>query len=314
MSGENKYSFTRYLAAKKGVDDRAINQLVWEILKSNLPAATPGRPLKVLEVGAGIGTMIERMFDWELLSHSHYTAIDNDPANITYAHKRMQEWAVNGGYAMAQATDGLQISHPDQHITLVLENIDLFDFITSELHQTWDLLVAHAFLDLVDIRSTLPLLLHLLKPRGMFYFTINFDGLTLLEPTIDPSLDDLIQELYHRTMDERIVAGKRAGDSRTGRRLFGNLKAAGAEILGAGSSDWIVFPTSDGYPADEAYFLHFIIDTIHQALAMHPKLDAQQFSAWIAKRHTQIENAELVFIAHQIDLVGRYPGSADGQH
>jgi len=32
-------------------------------------------PLRILEVGAGIGTMIERILDWNLLEHAIYTAI-----------------------------------------------------------------------------------------------------------------------------------------------------------------------------------------------------------------------------------------------
>jgi hypothetical protein len=135
----------------------------------------------------------------------------------------------------------------------------------------------------MDIPATLPRLFRLLRPGGLFYFTINFDGATLFEPSIEPSLDELVQALYHRTMDERITDGYPSGDSRSGRHLFGHLQAAGAQILAAGASDWVVFPKQDGYPADEAYFLHFIIHTIHGALAGSPSWTR---SAWrSAERH-----------------------------
>ena len=68
-------------------------------------------------------------------------------------------------------------------------------------------------------------------------------------------------------MDTRRCRGQPSGSSRTGRRLFGRLKAAGARVVAAGSSDWVVWPGPDGYPADEAYFLHCIIDTIDRALS-----------------------------------------------
>jgi len=168
----------------------------------------------------------------------------------------------------------------------------------------------------MDIPSVLPSLLDLCRPGGLLYFTINFDGLTLLEPVINPAFDALIQDLYHRTMDERVVDGRPSGDSRLGRHLFGYLRDAGAEIIAAGASDWVVFPLSNGYPQDEAYFLHFIIHTIHQALAGRPELDAPleapleapQFERWVAERHAQIERGELVYIAHQLDFLGRVPG------
>ena len=62
----SNYSFPRYLAAKKSVDDRALNRRVWETLAQSLPAASPA-PLRVLEVGAGIGTMLERLLESGLL-------------------------------------------------------------------------------------------------------------------------------------------------------------------------------------------------------------------------------------------------------
>jgi len=37
------------------------------------------------------------------------------------------------------------------------------------------------------------------------------------------------------------------------------------DILDAGSSDWVIFAGPQGYPSDEAYFLHFIIHTIGTA-------------------------------------------------
>jgi hypothetical protein len=108
-------------------------------------------------------------------------------------------------------------------------------------------------------------------------------------------------------MDQRLVAGKPSGDSRTGRHLFAHLQATGAEVLAAGSSDWMVFAGANGYPADEAYFLHFIVHTIHTALTGYPALDAERFTAWIAQRHAQVEQGTLVYMAHQLDVLGRVP-------
>ena len=187
-----------------------------------------------------------------------------------------------------------------------MEAIDLFDFAAREQgHKQWDLLIAHAFLDLMDLPRALPLLFSLLKPDGLFYFTLNFDGATILQPLIDPEIDPQIMALYHRTMDERIIDGHRSGDSQTGRHLFAQIKAAGGEVLAAGSSDWVVFAGSDGYPADEAYFLQFIIHTLQQALQGHPELDQTLFEAWIAQRQAQIAAGTLVYIAHQLDFCGR---------
>jgi hypothetical protein len=68
-----------------------------------------------------------------------------------------------------------------------------------------------------------------------------------------------------------------------------------------------VFAGPEGYPADEAYFLHFILHTIYTALAGHPQLDAERFATWITERHTQVEQGTLVYIAHQLDFLGCLP-------
>jgi SAM-dependent methyltransferase len=300
------YSFTRYLAAKKSVDDRALNRHVWESLLRALPAVTPATPLRVLEVGSGIGTMLERLLEWGLLTNATFTGIDAEPNNIDQAQQRLAPWAVEHGFEAKRARCQVTLQRDEQNVSVELEAIDVFDFVLRERNRrAWDLLIAHAFLDLVDVPHILPSLFSLLQPGGLFYFTIVFDGVTAFQPEIEPALDIQIESLYHQTMDRRITAGKPSGDSRTGQHLFSHLQAAGGELLDAGGSDWVVFAGRNGYLEDEAYFLHFIIHTIQAALEGHPDLDAARFADWIARRHAQIEDGSLIYIAHQLDFVGR---------
>jgi SAM-dependent methyltransferase len=306
MTRPEKYSFTRYLASKKSVDDRALNRGVWDQLARALPPSTPEGRLRVLEVGAGIGTMLTRMVEWGLLAYADYTALDLQPENIAVARHQMPEWAESLELNVsAPSGDRIEFTGSGLRISLKLIADDLYHFLDEGAGtSTWDLLVAHAFLDLVDLPTTVPPLLSTLGDEGLFYFSLNFDGVSMFEPVIDAGLDSQIISLYHRSMDERGVNGKPSGNSRTGRLLFTQLKNAGAQILAAGSSDWIVYPQSGGYPGDEAYFLHFIIETIHQELKGDPQLDSRQFSSWIEKRHAQIERGELIYIAHQLDFAG----------
>ena len=83
----------RYLAAKKSVDDRALNWRVWQRLVAALPRAPTEQPLRILEVGAGIGSMVERLLAGDVLTHATYTAIDKAPALLTEAHRRLHQWA-----------------------------------------------------------------------------------------------------------------------------------------------------------------------------------------------------------------------------
>jgi SAM-dependent methyltransferase len=306
MSVPQRYSFTRFLSAKRTVDDRAFNRQVWQQLLSLLHTMAARQPVHILELGAGIGSMAERLIGANVLTEATYTAIDANPDAVAQGQHEAQRWASEAGFHYRRNATGGRLQRGHQDVTMHLEAIDLFDFIARQRGQrTWDLLVAHALLDLLDVPTALPDLLSVLSPGGLFYFPITFDGATILEPAIDPPYDALIEALYHATMDQRLVQGQRSGDSRTGRHLFGHLRALGAEVLNAGSSDWVVFAGSEGYPDDEAYFLHDIINTIHTALAHHPELDAERFARWVHQRHAQIEDGTLVYIAHQLDLLGR---------
>jgi SAM-dependent methyltransferase len=285
------YLFPHYLAAKRTVDDRALNAHVWRTLAAALDDHRRqfDRPLSVLEIAAGIGTMVERTLQWQLFDAAaqdvHYTAIDSLPENVTAAQARLH---------------GLPA-----WFKLGFEAVDVFDFCMRDAEQgRYDLVIAHAFLDLLDIPSALPHLRKLLRPGGLFYFTINFDGATILQPAIDAAFDARIEAAYHHTMDERITGGRPSGDSRTGRHLFGNLGRAGFHVEAAGSSDWVVFPIAGHYPADEAYFLHFIVHTMHGALCNDPAVAGDDFDRWIAARHAQIERGELIYVAHQLDFMG----------
>jgi SAM-dependent methyltransferase len=306
VSGPAAPDFIRYLAAKKGLDDRSLNRQVWDHLARALRDRQDSAPLRVLEVGCGIGTMAERLLDRGLLTQAAYTGIDVEPGCIRAAAQRLHGYAAARHAPLSVDSRGAMLfATPAQDVRITLEAADLFDFLGREPGKSaWDLLVTHAVLDLIDLAAALPPLLSRLAPGGLFYFSLNFDGATILEPPIDPDLDALIEALYHRTMDTRRDRGRPSGSSRTGRRLFGRLKDAGARLIAAGSSDWVVFPGPDGYPGDEAYFLHFIIDTIGQALHGHPELAGRRFQAWIDQRHRQIEARELIYIAHQLDFLG----------
>jgi hypothetical protein len=293
------YSFPRYLVSKRTVDDRALNARVFERLRLELPER---RPMKIVEAGAGIGSMLVRLLDWGLLDQAEYTAVDESSDNVAYAAEWLPLQARELGLQVENDQGSLRIygQGRDVHTRLLVSNV--FDYISSQPARA-DLLIAHAFLDLLPLPASLPPLFSLLEPGGLAWLTLNFDGATIFEPTIDPPFDAQIEALYHRSMDARVTGGQPSGDSRTGRRLFSHLRQVGAEILEAGASDWVVFPRQGGYPADEAYFLHFILHFFESALKGHPELDQPRFAGWLTARHAQVERAELVYIAHQMDFL-----------
>ncbi len=297
-----KYNnFPRYLASKKTVDDRALNQRVWDSLAEYLDNPWD---VEILEIGGGIGTMIERLLERDTLQHVHYTLLDEQPENIAAAKERLPQWAEEQHFIWHWEGETLVLWRMGLQTYVDFLAEDLFDFLERRnADEKYDLLIAHAFLDLVDIPATLPRLFETIKPEGRFYFTINFDGETIFEPAQPDEAE--IMAAYHRTMDERIINGEISGDSRAGRHLFSHLREAGGKIIEAGASDWVVFGDEDGYPADEAYFLHFIVDTVRGAL--DGEIAPRQIESWASARHAQIERGTLVYIAHQLDFFGRIP-------
>ncbi len=235
MTIPSAYSFTRYLAAKKSVDDRALNKTVWKSLARTVAAYPVEDRIRVLEIGSGIGTMVERALDWGLLTRATYLAIDAEPANISEAASRLPSWAAENGYTIeGPDSHNVRLQSQEQDVLARLETAELFEFLARESgNSKWDLLIANAFLDLIDVPATLPKLFSLLKPGGLFYFTITFDGATIIQPKIDAAFDAQIEALYHETMDRRVIGGKHSGDSRTGRHFFEHARTAGRDATGS---------------------------------------------------------------------------------
>jgi hypothetical protein len=294
MKIDMKYSFPRYLLSKQSVDDRALNKDVLAALKASLPE----EPLTIIEIGAGIGTMLARLLRWDVISQAEYTLVDEMGENIEFAREWLPEWATGERLKVERRKRGLRIFDDKRDILINLIQADVFDFIARKPEPA-DLLIAHAFLDLLPMPESLTKLFTLTK--NLAWLTVNFDGVTSLEPVIDMELDAKIERLYHESMDRR----PSGGDSRSGRHLFGHLKQVGAEIEAAGSSDWVVYPVGNQYPADEAYFLYFILYFFEESLGKNPELDAATIADWLEKRRGQVERGELVYTAHQMDFLAR---------
>ncbi|HVP20481.1 MAG TPA: hypothetical protein VMS73_01325 [Anaerolineaceae bacterium] len=303
-----EYSFQRYLAAKKTVDDRALNLRAWTALARELAAIQAERPLQALEVGAGIGTMVERMLAAGFLRNGVYMAMDEMLENIVQAKVTVGKWAENNAWRAEPEPDGLRLTKASDSVQVIFEDSEIHEFLERNLwHRTWDVLIANAFLDLFDLQGLLARLKGLIRPAGLAYFSINFDGVTIFEPVADHGLEERILAQYHRTMDERTIGAERSGDSQAGRHLFHYLTAEGFELVEAGSADWVIFSRQGIYPADEVYFLHHIIHFFEESLDKNSEISPAELSGWAAMRHAQVERGELVYIAHQMDFLARAP-------
>jgi len=181
MSGPAAPDFIRYLAAKKGLDDRSLNRrcgITW-----------PGR------YRTGRTLPPSGSWKWAAVSAPWWSGCwigFADPGGI-HRH-RCGSRAYPGGRPapgrLCRGAPGLPyhgcrrghaLYDPTQDVRITLEAADLFDFLHREPGKrpgtcSW----AHAVLDLIDLGSALPRLLSRLAPGGLFYFSLNFDGATIL--------------------------------------------------------------------------------------------------------------------------------------
>ncbi|EMA47199.1 class I SAM-dependent methyltransferase [Halococcus saccharolyticus] len=292
--------FRRYLAAKRTVDDRALDRQVFDRLATEvtrLDEERGERPFRVLDVGAGIGATLERLVEHDVLPAAvEYTLVDRQAANVDAVRERLPWWATDVGYEATEVDSGLRIENEDRWIDIEFAVADAFEYVETS---TWDLLIGQAFLDLFDTERAFDALRDGLRPGGCWYFPITFDGGTVLRPTVDPDLDARIERAFHAHIDD-------GGDSHAGSHLLARASEIDT-VLAAGGSDWVVHPRSGEYPDDETFFLRYIVDTIAGALDETGQCDSATLAGWAAARHRQIDRGELVYVAHQLDALGRIP-------
>ncbi|GIW10026.1 MAG: hypothetical protein KatS3mg061_1083 [Dehalococcoidia bacterium] len=226
--------------------------------------------------------MVERLLRWRLLSPNRSVrllAVDPDANLVTAAARQLRtlppRWRIE--FDVASLAE------------LAERSSGQFDFV-----------IAHHLLDLLPLSSAVADLLRLLRPGGVFWATLNFDGLTEWFPPL--ALDRTIGAAYHASMDQPDEQR-----SQTGRRLLAALGAAGAQLGAIGSSDWVIAAREGGYTADELVVLETMLEFHRQATAAAVGLTA--FERWLVERQRQIAAGELVLIVHQLDVAGRAPAS-----
>lgn len=301
MSAEpDTYSYTRYLEAKRSVDDRALHPRVWERFIKELEDRSP---LRIFEMGGGVGSTALRIID-ALQTRSvetiEYEMMDLRPGNIDAARQRLSDWGRENGFDVYGANDRVVLQGSELDVSVLLRVGDaLADDHTPT--QAYDAIVAQAVLDIVPVASTLSRFAAWSNEGALWYFPIHFNGVTAFEPVLDSALDAQIERLYHESMNDG-----EGGGAQTGRHLLQHIKDAGARLVDAGGSDWIVSSRSKKgkYPHEEKYFLYHILSFINKEMQRRPEIQSSRYEEWLSARKEQIRKGELTFLAHNIDVLG----------
>lgn len=298
-------STVEYLTAKRVVDDRALNRRVWDRFVAELAdgVCEADEPVRIVDVGAGVGSMIARLAAWDgLPAHVSYRGVDLDEDAVAAGRDRLPGWLEAAGYDVSGRSDAIRARRDaggresaEQRLDVTLEVGDAFS-ITDDA----DAVIAAAFVDLVALEPALARFRELLCENGILYAPLTFDGATGFAPA--HSLDDRIERLYHRHMDE---IRDQPGSSRAGRKLLAACPDAGYDVLEVGGSDWLVGAGDAG--DRERTVARYLLETIDGALADYPDdvLGPATRARWLETRTEQLENDELVVVAHHLDVLAR---------
>ncbi len=297
-------TLTDFLTAKRTVEDRALNRVVFERFVDELSArAVDDEPVRIVEIGVGTGSMIARLAEWNALpSVVSYRAIDLDSETLAVAQRRLPDQLRAAGYtvevdgsaivARKESTDG-----SDRRLDITLDVGDGF-----AVDDQADAVIASAVLDLVDLPAAVDKAQQLLVDDGLLYAPFTFNGHTSFWP--DHPQDELIETLYHRHMDE---IRDQPGHSRAGQQLLSALPESGYAVLEAGGADWVIQPADSAYPHDESTALAHLLSTIDGALADYPTeaLESSTRDEWVKTRRDQLERGELTLVAHHMDVLAQ---------
>ena len=275
------HALIRYLEAKRSVDERALSTRVRNRLLKRIPDAP-----RVLEVGCGTGATVPRLVDWGI-DRGTYRGVDTNKTVVEFARSARAKELRYQGHSVTDTERGFVTGD----LSVSFDTGDAFGTLSAE--EDYDLVIGHAFADLVSPQRLLSKAESALRPSGVAYFPITFDGETIFQP--DHPADPTIVSAYHEALDS--TSGR---DSRAGRHLANAMTDAQGTLLSMAGSDWVVRPRNGTYPADEAYFLGRILGFVEQALG---ESSLPELAEWVTERKEQLDAGDLLYVAHQYDLL-----------
>lgn len=277
-------AFADFLQAKFALDERSLNR---EVHAAFLDALHGLPQVHCLDVGAGTGATLRRLLNSELTTPLSLTALDRDPALLDIARQEAAGWLQNKQLMVIRFAAGeLKDYRPDRR---------------------YNVITAHAFLDLTPLPESLRLFAAWLQPGGYLYASSNYDGDTALLPVCeDADFEATLLAHYNHTMEQRRVDGQATGGAYCGRRLHELLPEHGFDILAHGSSDWHIASVLGEYRDGDSVCLEALLEMIHGE-GQHSGLFRQdQLDRWHEDRLRLLQQRRLGLTIRQLDLLARY--------
>jgi SAM-dependent methyltransferase len=312
-------SYQDYLEAKRLIDLASLNRRVSGRFRKLFSSIESPR---VLDAGTGTGLAIRRLIALGFSGDAELWGVEIDAESCAFALEQVERELGRNNYELGTQGDGRKGdgkhetgSHDAGWIAgtgergTVRVRILREDFLGELLPavtggRVFDCVTAHAFMDMVPLEAALRRVRGLLRDRGIFYSTINYDGLTRLVPVYgDRAFEDELLRFYDGTMDARRRDGEPTGGSRTGSLIVGALQGCGFSVLDCGPSDWQVFPRGGTYGRGERTFLIYLVRLIEKENRKNPGVSGGGVDEWVGERLRAIEEGRLSLFTHQTDVL-----------
>jgi len=351
-------SFQDYLEAKAEVDDAALSSVVRRGLLTavrNVVTEQPGL-LRVLDLGTGSGVMVRRLLRDLGVVRSAGTAleicgVDLDAELIQAAGQLCPE----GGDQPESGPESRPETGPESgpssgpasrpetgpesgpsagsgSVKVEFRVMSVEEALSDASSR--ELITAHALMDLLPLSATCTAVHNSLVPGGLFYSTINYNGLTRWYPQAeDAEFEQQLLSYYDRSMRRVRSDGCVQDGAASGGRLYEACSAAGLETLAIGGSDWCVFPKTEvdlgaggrnaddtagdpnaddraasGVPAaaytqGELRLLTWMLRNIYNEGVQ--KFASKPMDSWMRDRLDCLQHAKLAMVVHHLDLLAR---------
>ena len=315
-SPKSSFDFPAYLEAKYQLDSTSLNSKVYAQFQDHL---RPIQGSRILDLGTGTGAMLRRIIELSPAGKVELIGLDQEERNLAIGLERIEETLKREGFAIAELRRSGEVKSIRGRKNRIDARVDLLrgditDSNTARALGSFDVVTAHAFMDLMPLKRIVAIIRSLLNAGGVFYSTLNYDGLTVLLPEYTrTTIERRLLRTYDRSMENRRARGLKTGGARSGTRLYRALVNGGFSVIGLGSSDWNVVPPAGGYSDEDKHFLAAIISMIEgearRAIAQNNErntvVDPTSLSEWLADRLDAVENSRLSMIVHQIDLLAK---------
>ncbi|MGX2038735.1 class I SAM-dependent methyltransferase [Methylocaldum sp. MU1018] len=293
--------FHDYLEAKFALDQRSLNREV----ETEFARWLANQPrLACLDLGAGTGASVQRLLNLATDADLHITAVDRDRALLSIARDKMSGLLGNGGWRVSAEPAGIRARRNGREVSIDFVCGDLQHFAPDRTSGSYDAVIAHAVMDLLPLTTMTERIARWLRPKGIFYSTVNYDGETALFPVYaDEELENRILAVYDASMEARRVWDENSGGAYSGRRLHRILGEIGFEPIAFGSSDWNIAPLRRRYRDRDAVCLAALLDMIRDEAARSRQFPKDSLDRWQRERRARLAAGELGLIIHQIDLL-----------